>query len=97
MSQVDSVILQAAGPILTAIGSIFLAVRLEAIIDTLLEAMDANQKAVLKHMEGDAAQAMVKSHGRVQRGLRKGKKILVWGFSLIALGGMVNALSYFVN
>jgi hypothetical protein len=93
-----SIILQAAGPILTAIGSIVLAIRLEAIIDAILIGTEANQKAILKVLgEGREAEELRTSHDQVVRELKRGKKILLWGFSAIALGGIVNALSYFIN
>ena len=93
----DSVILKAIGPILTAIGSIVLAFRLEAIIDAILQGMEANQKGVLRLLDKEAAKSLEASHERVLRELGKGKKILWWGFVLVALGGIVNALSYFIN
>ena len=93
----DALILKAFGPILTAVGSIILAVRLEAIIDAILLGIDANQKAVLKLLDKEYADALEDSHKRVLRELRKGKKILWWGFVLVSLGGIVNALSYFIN
>lgn len=93
-----SIILQAAGPILTAIGSIVLAIRLEAIIDAILIGTEANQKAILKVLgEGREADELKTSHVQVVRELKRGKIILLWGFSAIALGGIVNALSYFIN
>jgi hypothetical protein len=93
-----SIILQAAGPILTAIGSIVLAIRLEAIIDAILIGTEANQKAILKVLgEGREADELRTSHDQVVRELKRGKVILLWGFSAIALGGIVNALSYFIN
>lgn len=94
----DSLILKALGPILTAVGSIVLAIRLEAIIDAILLGTDANHKAmseVLGHTP--ESEAMQRSHEQVQRELRRSKKILFWGFAAIALGGVVNALSYFIN
>jgi hypothetical protein len=93
-----SVILQAAGPVLTAIGSIVLAIRLEAIIDAILLGTEVNQKAVQKVLSNDQdAEEFRRSHEQVQWELRRGKKILFMGFSAIALGGIVNALSYFIN
>lgn len=93
-----SIILQAAGPVLTALGSIVLAIRLEAIIDAILIGTEANQKALLKVMgEGKDAEALRISHIQVVRELRRGKIILLWGFSAIAVGGIVNALSFFIN
>lgn len=94
----DSLILQATGPIFTAIGSIVLAIRLEAIIDAILIGIDANQKAVQRVLAKDQdADSLKRSHEQVRKELRKGKKILFWGFTSIALGGMFNALSYFIN
>lgn len=93
----DALILKAIGPVLTAVGSIILAVRLEAIIDAILLGIDANQKAVLRLLDEEDAKALEVSHKRVLRELRRGKKILWWGFVLVGLGGMVNALSYFIN
>jgi hypothetical protein len=94
----DALILKAIGPILTALGSIVLAFRLEAIIDAILLGTDANHKAI-ERILGHAPEAedMIRSHEQVRRELRKGKKILLWGFSAIALGGILNALSYFIN
>jgi hypothetical protein len=90
--------LQAIGPILTAIGSIVLAIRLEKIIDAILIGIDANQKAVQEMRDGKTiSEDLDKSHAQVLVELKKGKKILFWGFSAIALGGIVNALSYFIN
>ena len=90
--------LQAIGPILTAIGSIVLAIRLEKIIDAILIGIDANQRAVQDMVDGKTvSEDLRKSHAQVQVELNKGKKILFWGFSSIALGGIVNALSYFIN
>jgi hypothetical protein len=94
---IDAIILRAAGPILTAIGSIVLAIRLEAIIDAILAGMEANQKAVLKILPKPESEELARSHGKVLKELRRGKKILWWGFVLVALGGMVNALSYFID
>jgi hypothetical protein len=94
---VDSLILQASGPVLTAIGSIVLAIRLEAIIDALLKGMDASQKAMLGILAGEDAEALRQAHAQVLTELSKGKKILFWGFVLVAMGGIVNALSYFIN
>lgn len=94
----DSLILQAIGPILTAIGSIVLAIRLEAIIDAILIGIDANQKAVQRILEKEKdANELWLSHEQVRKELKKGKQILFWGFTAIALGGMFNALSYFIN
>ncbi|HKP97807.1 MAG TPA: hypothetical protein VJ385_18865 [Fibrobacteria bacterium] len=93
-----SLVLQAAGPIITALGSIVLAVRLEAIIDAILIGVEANQKALRKVLgEERDSEDLKRSHDQVKRELRRGKKILFWGFSAIALGGIVNALSYFIN
>lgn len=94
----DALILKAIGPILTALGSIILAFRLESIIDAILLGTDANHKAIQKVLgRVPEAEEMVRSHELVQKELRKGKKILLWGFSAIALGGILNALSYFIN
>ena len=93
----DALILRAIGPILTAVGSIVLAIRLEAIIDAILLGIDADQKAMLRLLEREDAKSLEASQERVLRELRKGKKILWWGFVLVGLGGMVNALSYFIN
>ena len=93
-----SQILQAAGPVITAIGSIVLAIRLETIIDAILIGIDANQKAIQKVLGKDReSEDLTVSHEQVRRELRKGKKILFWGFAAIAVGGVVNALSYFIN
>lgn len=93
----DSLLLKAAGPVLTAVGSIVLAIRLEAIIDAILTGMEANQEAVTKLLAGEETKRFRLSHERVLRELRKGKKILFWGFVLVALGGIANALSYFID
>ena len=94
----DDLILKAIGPILAAIGSIVLAMRIEKIIDAVLIGIDANQNAIRNLPGGDSASTeLQKSHIQVQQELRKGKKILFWGFSALALGGIVNALSYFIN
>lgn len=93
----DEVVLRAMGPILTAVGSIVLAVRLEAIIDAILLGMDLNQKAVLRLLDPRESLALATSHEKVLAELRRGKKILWWGFVLVALGGVMNALSYFIN
>jgi|AAFX01.1.fsa_nt_gi hypothetical protein len=93
----DALILRAIGPILTAVGSIALAFRLEAIIDAILLGLDANQKGVLRLLEGEEAKSLEASHNHVLRELRRAKTILWWGFALVALGGIVNALSYFIN
>lgn len=93
----DAVILRAVGPILTAIGSIVLAIRLEAIIDAILLGMDANLKAVLKLLDPSESRELEASQEQVLRELRKSKRILWAGFSLLAVGGIVNALSYFIN
>jgi hypothetical protein len=95
--EIDAIILKAAGPILTAIGSIVLAFRLEAIIDAILISMKANQGALLKILQRPESEELTRSHEQVLKELRRGKKILWWGFVLVALGGMVNALSYFIN
>ena len=95
---IPSITMQATGPILTAIGSIVLAVRLEAIIDAILAGTEANHNALDKMVgPGPEADELRKSHEVVKRELRRGKKILFWGFSAIALGGIVNALSFFIN
>lgn len=93
----DSLVLKAAGPILTAIGSIVLAIRLEAIIDAILAGMKANQDAVADLLAGTETERFRESHARVLRELGKGKKILFWGFLMVALGGITNALSYFID
>lgn len=93
----DELILRALGPILTAVGSIILAVRLEAIIDAILLGIDAIQKAARLLLDNGDADALASSHDQVLRELRKGKKFLWWGFVLVGLGGIVNALSYFIN
>lgn len=93
----DALILRAIGPILTAVGSIILAIRLEAIIDAILLGIDADQKAVLRLLDGEDAKSLEFSQKQVLRELRKGKKFLWWGFVLVGLGGIVNALSYFIN
>lgn len=93
----DEVVLRALGPILTAVGSIVLAVRLEAIIDAILLGMDLNQKALLKLLDPRESQALAASNEKVLAELRRGKQILWWGFALVALGGVLNALSYFIN
>jgi hypothetical protein len=93
----DAVILRAVGPILTAVGSIVLAMRLEAIIDAILLGMDANLKAVLKTLEPAETRDLEASQEQVLKELRKSKRILWAGFSLLAVGGIVNALSYFIN
>lgn len=95
--ELDAVILKAVGPILTAIGSIVLAMRLEAIIDAILLGMDANLKAVLKLLDPAETREIQASQEQVLRELRKGKRILWAGFSLLAVGGILNALSYFIN
>jgi hypothetical protein len=93
-----SVILQAAGPILTAIGSIVLAIRLEAIIDAILLGIEVNQKAIRKVLNnGQDSDEFMRSHEQVLMELRKGKKVLFMGFLAIAMGGILNALSYFIN
>ena len=97
MLELDAVILKATGPVLTAVGSIILAVRIEAIIDAVLLGIDANMKALFKLIGKDAAGDLEKSHQQVLLELRRGKNFLWWGFAVIALGGMVNALSYFIN
>lgn len=89
--------MKAAGPVLTAVGSIVLAFRIEAIIDAILMGMDANMKAMARIAGKDDAPGLEAAQGKVLRELRRGKKLLWWGFSVIALGGMVNALSYFIN
>ncbi|MDB5049777.1 MAG: hypothetical protein JWO30_2848 [Fibrobacteres bacterium] len=94
----DSVVLQAAGPVLTAIGSIVLGIRLEAIIDAILIGIESNRNAIQKVSRGNGEDmALDLSHEKVRRELRKGKKILFWGFSALAIGGILNALSYFIN
>jgi hypothetical protein len=95
--ELDAIILKAVGPILTAIGSIVLAMRLEAIIDAILLGMDANLKAVLKLLDPAETRELRASQEQVLRELRKGKRILWAGFSLLAVGGILNALSYFIN
>ncbi len=95
--QLDAVILRAIGPILTAVGSIVLAFRLEAIIDAILLGINANQKAAHRFLDKEEEKSLEASHVLVQRELRKGKTILWWGFALIAVGGIVNALSFFIN
>lgn len=90
--------LQAIGPILTAIGSIVLAIRLEKIIDAILIGINANQKAVQEMLGGESvSEDLEKSHALVRKELNKGKTVLIWGFSAIALGGIVNTLSYFID
>lgn len=93
----DAIILRAVGPILTAIGSMVLAMRLEAIIDAILLGMDANLKAVLKLLDRAESRELEASQEQVLSELRKSKRILWAGFSLLAVGGIVNALSYFIN
>lgn len=94
----DALILKALGPILTAVGSIILAIRLEAIIDAILIGTEAHQKAIQKLFAGQPeSEALRASHTKVREELQKAKKILFWGFVIVALGGMVNALSYFIN
>ena len=93
----DAVILKAIGPVLTAIGSIILAIRLEAIIDAILIGMKANDKALFELLVGKESEGLRESHERVLRELSRGKKILFWGFVLVAMGGIVNALSYFID
>ena len=78
-------------------GSIVLAFRLEAIIDAILLGIDADQKAMLRLLDGEDAKSLEASQKQVLRELKKGKKILWWGFVLVGLGGMVNALSYFID
>lgn len=95
--QLDAVILRAIGPILTAVGSIVLAFRMEAIIDAILLGISANQKAAHRFLDKEEVKRLEASHVLVQRDLRKGKTILWWGFALVAVGGIVNALSYFIN
>lgn len=95
--ETDAIILRATGPILAAIGSIVLAIRLEAIIDALLLGMEANLTTLLKMMKSPETSDLQASQEQVLKELRRGKKILWWGFVLVALGGLVNALSYFIN
>jgi hypothetical protein len=95
--QLDALILRAVGPIVTAVGSIVLAFRLKAIIDAILLGIDADQKAVLRLLHKEEVKSLEASHDRVQRELRKGKAVLWWGFALIAAGGIINAVSYFIN
>lgn len=97
MTDLDAIVLKAAGPILAAIGSIILAIRIEAIIDAVLLGMKANMTALLRALGKEASRELEASQARVIRELDRGKKILWWGFTLLAMGGMVNALSYFIN
>lgn len=97
MPELDSIILKAAGPVLTAVGSIILAIRIESIIDAILLGMKAHQKAVLEVIDKEDSHGLQESHQKVLRELGRGKQFLWWGFVVVALGGMVNALSYFIN
>lgn len=97
MTDIDAIVLKAAGPVLAAIGSIILAIRIEAIIDAVLLGMKANMSALLRALGKEASQELEASQVRVMHELNRGKHILWWGFTLLALGGMVNALSYFIN
>jgi hypothetical protein len=83
-------------PLMTAAGSLILAIRVKTIIDQLAFAQrgaDTNFRSLTEFLAGRSADLpmLVGFDQRVQRSVRLGAWLLVLGFALIAGGAILNA------